>query len=299
MKRLADVIAQLGDGIVTDFVALSLYGGQSWREMMTEERPHALHHLSIHYVRADDASGDTGVWIHTHGMSKFALPDLELRRVPTNFQEAGASLLIEAAQWLIENGDAPWGTVQPFGFHNSEWVFMPILDAEEHYSGAVLGLAMPGDNAFEPERMGEGLFAYVGGGVDDKVGPPVEDDDAEVNAAHDQAMARLPEFKARFEAWVGGETDDDSFAVKLGFDTPKGEQENMWVTLLLWEDGKLNGVLMNEPEMVPGLKGGQEVTKDESEIIDWMIIKQDRTWEGCFIDQVLMRRDGKEMPDKM
>jgi len=210
MKRLADVVAQLSEGIVTDFVAHAINGQMIWRAIMAEQSPQAVHHIVWHTVSDDERrSGERGVWIHTHGMGKFALPDLELRRVPQNFQENGASLLVEAAQWLIDNGNVPFATIHPFGYHNTEWMFMPVLDEEEHRDGPVLSLVVPHDNPFEPEKMGEGLFAYGGGVANDEMGPPLEEDDAEIQAAYEQAMETLPAFKQRFEAAAAGHGTDD------------------------------------------------------------------------------------------
>lgn len=65
--------------------------------------------IQIHIV-------STGVaemgWIHTHGMSKFGCPELEMRGIPLYLMEPAASLLNHVADYMIEQRRAGTRPVQ-------------------------------------------------------------------------------------------------------------------------------------------------------------------------------------------
>lgn len=176
--------------------------------------------------------------------------------------------------------------------------FQELVDHPEQFSGALLRLIPGGDDPINPTRTTAALFAYAGGESDP---PPIqtEENDAEMQAAHDEAMATFDQFKERFRAAQTEESDDAEFMVKISFPTPDGSKELLWAAILDWSEGRITATILTNPENVPDMQGGQEVTVDESEVGDWMIVKQDRTWEGCYTDQVLLRRSGQEMPEKM
>lgn len=54
----------------------------------------------------------------------------------------------------------------------------------------------------------------------------------------------------------------------------------MWVEVVSWRGGKLEGFLDNTPEQVPSLKLGAKVTVNEAEIFDYIYTKADGTEEG-------------------
>ncbi len=45
-------------------------------------------------------------WVHSHGMSRFGLPDLEARDVPDFLMEPAAGLLRDLCDYMIQSGQA-------------------------------------------------------------------------------------------------------------------------------------------------------------------------------------------------
>jgi uncharacterized protein YegJ (DUF2314 family) len=114
----------------------------------------------------------------------------------------------------------------------------------------------------------------------------VDADDREMNAARDQARAKLPEFWRRYEA------DDQvrsTAALKVGF-RDADQTEFMWVGgLERLPDGKVRGQLNNTPMMVSNVREGQQVTVDPADIFDWSYERGGKAW-GHFTTRVLLRR---------
>jgi hypothetical protein len=46
-------------------------------------------------------------WVHTHGLSRFGRPELEIRNVPSLFTSAAGALLNEVADYMLNDTDKP------------------------------------------------------------------------------------------------------------------------------------------------------------------------------------------------
>jgi hypothetical protein len=57
--------------------------------------------IQIHHVIG---GSDTKGWVHTHGMDRLGLPELEMREVPGFLVETAASILREACGYMIDSG---------------------------------------------------------------------------------------------------------------------------------------------------------------------------------------------------
>ncbi len=110
----------------------------------------------------------------------------------------------------------------------------------------------------------------------------VEDDDEAMTAAIAKARTTADEFIAALESPTA---QQDSFAVKAEFED--GDHvEHMWLNPVRFADGKFEGRVGNEPNMVSTVKLGDVVTVAKVEISDWMYV-DDGKLVGGFTLRVL------------
>ncbi len=316
-------------------------------------------HIVRHIVLPYSHDGQNGLlWMTTKGMSRFGLPDLEIRDVPPNLAQSLMPVLNGMAQKLMA-ASAQFATPTEIDEQNEgelpEELFLQGFPcpAEVRLSVADIarayGDAPNGDAPVEPnedandwgksslvrltvsrERGGEGTFVRlmpprVEGS--DKATPTgvwlnqllgdlfesephlaaVDHSDAEMQAAHNEAVSQLGQVRARFGA---GFHRGEVLHVKYGFpteeptdenETPdseidfsedKGGHEYMWIAVTSWsEGGRVRGLLANDPQYRRDLQAGQNVEISEEDIYDWMIVLPDGRHEGAFTNAVLERMD--------
>jgi uncharacterized protein YegJ (DUF2314 family) len=119
----------------------------------------------------------------------------------------------------------------------------------------------------------------------------VSDDDNAMNRAMDEARATVDQFVTALNA---PQPTQKSFSVKL-LVTDGQHSEHMWVPPVRYEQGKFFGQLNNVPDLVHGVKLGDEVSVPTNEISDWMFVDEGRLVGGCTI-RVL--RDGLSAAEK-
>jgi uncharacterized protein YegJ (DUF2314 family) len=114
---------------------------------------------------------------------------------------------------------------------------------------------------------------------------PTPDTDPEMDAAIAQAKAQLPRF---WDVFDNPRPGDRGFAVKLKFSEGKN-WEYMWVDSLQRRERKLFGKIGNEPEGLRNVRLGQVLEVKESEIADWMFIRDGKI-HGNYTLRVLLTR---------
>ena len=115
----------------------------------------------------------------------------------------------------------------------------------------------------------------------------VEFDDKEMAAAIDDARASLAAFIERLK---NPRPTDESFSVKKKISDGKAV-EHLWITDVSYSDGKFTGILNEEPQSVRNVVFGQEVTVEETEILDWMYLD-----DGKLIGNYTLRVFLERMP---
>lgn len=115
----------------------------------------------------------------------------------------------------------------------------------------------------------------------------VSKDDAEMNAAIAKARSSLPDFWQIYDKPQHGETD---FSLKVKI-TDGSEVEHFWTADIERKDGKIYGIISNEPDLVHNVKMGQKITINEADISDWMYIR-----DGKMYGNYTLRALFKEMP---
>jgi uncharacterized protein YegJ (DUF2314 family) len=114
-----------------------------------------------------------------------------------------------------------------------------------------------------------GIFVYAKSApLQDKV-TDVADDDPEMRAAIAKARASLPEFWKVFDERARGESD---FCLKVKITDANGT-EHFWLGHLKRQDGKLYGIISNDPQIVRCVKLGQWMPIHENDITDWLYLR--------------------------
>ena len=118
----------------------------------------------------------------------------------------------------------------------------------------------------------------------------VEANDAEMESAIATAREKLPQFWQVFTHPEKGESD---FSLKVRIKDGQGT-EHFWVTQIeRKEDGKIFGVINNDPEIVKTVKLNDRVAVPEGDISDWLY-----TRDGKMVGNYTLRVLFKQMPPK-
>lgn len=110
--RLAQRLADLGDGIVMDTSAYRFFGPAGWPVENPIAEFDAREHVHLH-IESDSR------WFHTHGLIKFGRPEMEIYDVPSELEDTAFVTLLDIAQYvitsaLIEPGQTCGDPSQPF-----------------------------------------------------------------------------------------------------------------------------------------------------------------------------------------
>ncbi len=220
-------------------------------------------HVNLHAVEVIE--GETPLWVHSHGMEKFGVRDLEIFHL-------GEEELLPAEAFLHELctdlafGTGPQPRSQVGTSEGQTFMLVPSEEARTNLLGVPL-------EAFEGH---EGLYLTV-------VSPEgrhntaellrpfrerfVQEPEEHTEAMHREAQRLLPAFKARFLR--RGLMEPLSFAVRAPFEThPEGEAvtEQLWLEVLSWEDATLVGRLVDGAVHTTEWRKGSHVEVDESEV---------------------------------
>ncbi len=236
------LVAEVG-GVVLDVAAGRVLEDDAL-ERSTADELDAEDHVVLHVVQGPSGAS----WVHTHGLAKLGVPDLEAHGVPPDLVGEVSSLFTDLAGDLAL-GDGP-EVGEPFDLPGGAVVLKPAaavrgdagVPAAElrGHDGPYLALVAEDGGALEDELRGYGAVELK------------SDEDVEVERAAAQSL--FPRFVARAEARLGGE----AFYVKAPFPVngPSGEtREHMWVELVEVRAGVIEGPLATtsfyEPERWP------------------------------------------------
>lgn len=132
------------------------------------------------------------------------------------------------------------------------------------------------------------LFAVLAGEAyaKDKV-VQVPNEDREMQAAIAKARSSLPMFWEVYERKPRGESD---FNLKVRISDGRGA-EHFWLSDIERKDGKLYGVISNDPNNVHTVVKGQRIEIPEPDISDWLYYRN-----GKMVGNYTMRAMFKYMP---
>lgn len=227
----------LVEGVLLDVTAFKLHTLQDVEEMTGLDFD-IRDHVAIH---AQEPEGlEQALWVHTHGLSKFGIADVEMFYISEEDLPAAEVFLQELCTDLaFGQGPAPRVAV-PTSVGNS-FMLVPSEEGRTSLHGVVPetfeghegnSLVVVGPDG--RHSMGQVLAQYR-----DHFEEESEDEKAELER---RAMRLLPSFKARFLR--RGLMEPLSFLVRAPFEThPDGDEEppneeQLWAEVVSWDNGR-------------------------------------------------------------
>lgn len=302
LALMADLAVQ-HDSLIWDESTREIFTVDAWREQRiatwNDGNPSVYDHTVIHayknteYVRAI-----------TLGMQKFGLPDIVANDFAWSLNRPMGHLINLAAQTLIEGGDfnedfsldvdvekirnddireAIRASLLDKATSRMRLQLKPVEPEEGDPDNFLLEIRFDDAAGNSLQERQEALLSALFGW---------EDSITEVNhnaailAASERARARLPELRRAFNQ---GLEPGEYITVKAPFATADGGTEWMWVEVIEWDGDRIRGLLKNEPVYVPDLKGGAEVTVDQSELFDYIRNFADGRVEGNETGQIMQQ----------
>jgi uncharacterized protein YegJ (DUF2314 family) len=301
--RFVEALRSLANGVIQDAVSHVLWGVDPWK--IATQNP--LKDFMETQIKLEALDENGKVWIHTHGMQKIGLMDLEMDGIPSHLALAGRKFIIAIADQLFRSrhkSDIPdFGMLPgaPYGFH----VVPTPLEDESHFPvGSLLIFPYMENLDFRnPSTLERVLSRYSSetitnpyGKVSSHGNKPETSPDRKPSRkeeelrerildAHYRAQSDLKNFKSSFR----NSTDSDRqvHAIKACFPSGDGQLEWMWVSVKSWDEDLLEGYLENTPVAGANLKHGSIVKLTEQQIFDWVIMEEDRIILGGYTDKLV------------
>ncbi len=289
---LVDNFRTAASGVVQDVISHTLWGESEWKKNV---KAGFSKRIDFH-VNCEAVEESNGLWLHTHGMQKFGLPELELEGVPNEFEVEASRLMFMVAQTLLDMGQIQGSQAGPFPIQSAPYSFTITMrkpDDEAHFPGgsAVITAFATGEVASGADGL-KGVLSRLGAKVYSPAAFELNRTDQEKTQldimrermleAHRQARRKLPIFKKSFRTL--GMKDDYIHAVKVRFDSESGGHEWMWVSLDKWKGRIVEGFLQNEPVLMKQLQKGSHINMVDQDIFDWVIMAEGKILDGGFTE---------------
>ncbi len=248
-------------GVVLDVTAFKLHDASDIEEI-TELEFDIRDHVNLHAVQV--AEGESPMWVHSHGMEKFGTRDLEVFQLSEHDLPPAESFIHQLCTDLAFGHGPPLRT--PVEAGEDAFMFVPSEEARASLMGVPL-------DAFEGH---EGMFLTVlsatGRHNVTELLKPYRQQFQQEPEERSEALRRtadqlLPAFKARFLR--KGLMEPMTFRIRAPFEAhPEGEtvNEDLWVEVLAWEDGAVQGKLVDGGSHTTEWRKGAQVQVDESSI---------------------------------
>lgn len=307
MGLLVEAVRQLTGGVVQDAISHVLWGTEQWHAFLGNPR---LRDVELH-VQIEMLDEGGVVWIHTHGMGKLGLPDLELEGTPSDYASDGRALVARVAHALISALGPNFDLKSPLSIPSTP-VLVPFTvktrDEEGHFPVGSLLLTphLSGEDPRDPAALQHVLAAMRPSEIisdeserisnapeqDERVAEPAESHDDHVRdrllAAHRRAREDLSLFKTSFIRT--SHADTHVHAVKVGFPAQDSQFEWMWVSLEAWRGNAMVGRLENVPVLRKDLRKGSRVHITEGQIFDWAISREGHLLKGPYTELITQSR---------
>jgi uncharacterized protein YegJ (DUF2314 family) len=259
------------------------YAGELIRQMASSLAPPSPMSLySIHAVSPE--KGDGPVWLHTHGLLRCGIVELEMLDVPGEHSGALGELMNVVAPMLIETGLPEPG--EPFVAGDGiSLVWLPWQEAIHLCPPRSAG-GIDDRDQWHAKPSGV-LMAPRSGLLRRRYGPPSKylrrllgDPILYVSNMETERMSllareRLGEFLELLDEY-GADTGSFAFLVKLGYQIDSAEsateREHLWFRVLKHEEGKVFATLTNRPYRIARMAEGRDDWHSLDLMSDWAIL---------------------------
>lgn len=279
------LLIELVQGVAVDVTSYKLHAPQDVEEI-TELDFDIRDHVTIHAMELTEGGRS---WVHTHGLSKFRSPEVEMFGIDEADLPAAETFLHELCTDLSfgqgpqprqavttsvglgftllpsEEGRATLFHIDPEIFDGHESGFLTVVSDEgKHSMGEILGHYR---ERFE-EESGE-----------------------ETRTLQERAERLLPSFKARFQR--RGLMEPLTFLVRAPFEVhPEGErgeadEELLWVEVIQWDEGSLVGRLVDGGRTSTEWRKGSHVEVDDGQINALGLSREGRSLEPQEMEALL------------
>jgi uncharacterized protein YegJ (DUF2314 family)/tetratricopeptide (TPR) repeat protein len=292
--KFVETVRSLVNGVVQDAASHVLWGTEQWKKHV--QQPSRLVETNLHFeILADEGI----VWIHSHGMQKFGLPDVEMEGIPEDLAHRGRMVALTVAELLIkQRGEHSIETeVEIPGVPAILNLVPEAPDQEGHFPNGSLKIQFVPDSEGTSDDVRSILSSLSSrmshaslGRRSEPSTDPVESENVPITLrrnmveAHKRARQALPLFKTSFQQSI--DSVEHVHAVKVGFPAQGGKYEWMWVTLDAWRGQSLVGHLESSPVLRKDLSKGSRVQITEAEIFDWVIVQSGDVLEGAYTENL-------------
>ena len=270
-------------GVVLDVTAFKLHGVQDVAEI-TELDFDIRDHINLHAVQA--IQGETPLWIHSHGMEKFGIRDVEAFHLAEKDLLAGESFFHQLCTDLAF-GQGPVSRLVVETAVGTPFMLLPSEEARNGLMGVPLSVFDGHEGPFSTVVSTEGRHT-----LNELLKPYREkfekEPEEKAQFFQDQANTLLPSFKTRFgrKGWM----EPLGFLVRSTFECHPGEEtvrENLWVEILHWDGEQIVGRLVDGSAYTTEWRKGAQVDIVEKEINALAMAQEGHTLEQGEMEAML------------
>jgi uncharacterized protein YegJ (DUF2314 family) len=303
--------AETNKAFIWDSATRECFSRKGWKDSRLSNWPEnglpdVTSHITVHLYRPNDDS--PYLRAITLGMEKFALPDVVIQQMTASDQRPAGNLINLVCQSFAENPivqnsakakfllDAlqasPFRSnmVDSLDSKATREITLALSEAEPQ-RGDPHNLLIEldfrnGKGKTEDERRND-LLSKLWGSSDSIVG--VTHTDA-ILAASKRARTKLQALRPAFEK---GLPPGSRLLVKGPFARDDEGSEYMWVEVMQWPaNGKIEGILQNDPFYIRKLKAGAKVRVNFAEVFDYILYHADGTQEGNETGKLMDKQGG-------
>lgn len=253
------------EGIAIDVTAFKIHTPDDIEEL-TELEFDIRDHITLHAVELQ--KNDAPYWVHTHGMSKFAVPDVEVFNLPEDDLQPAETFFHELCTDLaFGQGPVPRNVISTSV--GQDFMLLPSDEARQNLYGATPEMFRGHDNQYTTVVSGDGR--HVISEMLRQYRDRFEKESPEETAAFlQQVKDLLPAFKARFLR--KGLMEPLTFLVRAPFEVnPSGskeelDEEQLWVEVVSWEDSTLIGKLVDGGQLTTEWRKGAHVEIEDNQV---------------------------------
>ncbi|MGA7992855.1 MAG: DUF2314 domain-containing protein [Thermoanaerobaculia bacterium] len=298
-------LARETGGLLWDEETRETFSPEEWERARVETwesgLPDVTRHITIHLYR-----NGTFLRAVTLGMAKFGLPDVVVNDLTASNSRAIGSLINLACQTLVERGGLDANGALPvnvselkvravrdtltkgYGKGARGRAVLTLVEGVKERGDAanpLLEISFPRPASVHLQEEHDAVTASVFGATDSIT--HVEHDE-ELLAASRAQTAKLPALAALFRE---GLAPGEHILLKAPFSTDAGGNEWMWVEVIGWKGGEVEGILQNDPFEVAGLKAGARVRFSDAVVFDFIHYFPDGRQEGNETGKIMLRRE--------